>query len=119
MTVFVLTGAVFAFFNERFTRALTAEGARNQLEADLRELTSLHERLKQLDNERRIFVAFIENSPDFIGIADVSGKPVYVNRLVAVLTVVSCRPERCPTCSSVFGRPRTRVAEAPASAYPS
>src|SRR4030095_3925541 len=30
-------------------------------------------------DERRIFAALVENSSDFIGIADASGKPVYLN----------------------------------------
>ena len=38
-----------------------------------------NQRLKELANERRIFEALIENSSDFIGIADPHGKPTYVN----------------------------------------
>jgi PAS domain S-box-containing protein len=34
---------------------------------------------KKAEDERQVFVSFIENSPDFIGIADANGKPVYVN----------------------------------------
>jgi PAS domain S-box-containing protein len=34
---------------------------------------------KRLEDERQIFMAFFQNSPDFIGIADANGKPVYVN----------------------------------------
>jgi PAS domain S-box-containing protein len=36
-------------------------------------------KLKKVLDERRIFSALIENSSDFIGIADPSGKPVYLN----------------------------------------
>jgi PAS domain S-box-containing protein len=34
---------------------------------------------KQFEDERQVFVSFLENSPDFIGIADPNGKPVYPN----------------------------------------
>src|SRR5499427_8999094 len=34
---------------------------------------------KRIEDERQVFVSFLENSPDFIGIADANGKPVYVN----------------------------------------
>jgi len=34
---------------------------------------------KRIEDERQVFVSFLENSPDFIGIADPNGKPVYVN----------------------------------------
>jgi PAS domain S-box-containing protein len=33
----------------------------------------------RLEEERQLFAALVENSSDFIGIADPSGKPVYVN----------------------------------------
>jgi PAS domain S-box-containing protein len=34
---------------------------------------------RRMEDERQVFVSFLENSPDFIGIADPSGKPVYLN----------------------------------------
>ena len=34
---------------------------------------------KKAEDERQVFVSFLENSPDFIGIADPDGKPVYLN----------------------------------------
>jgi PAS domain S-box-containing protein len=34
---------------------------------------------RRAEDERHVFVSFLENSPDFIGIADPDGKPVYVN----------------------------------------
>ena len=34
---------------------------------------------KRAEDERQVFVSFLENSCDFIGIADPNGKPVYVN----------------------------------------
>jgi PAS domain S-box-containing protein len=34
---------------------------------------------KRIDDERQVFVSFLENSSDFIGIADPSGKPIYIN----------------------------------------
>jgi PAS domain S-box-containing protein len=34
---------------------------------------------KRIEDERQVFVSLLENSADFIGIADPNGKPVYVN----------------------------------------
>ncbi len=34
---------------------------------------------KRIEDERQVFVSLLENSSDFIGIADPSGKPIYVN----------------------------------------
>jgi PAS domain S-box-containing protein len=34
---------------------------------------------KRIEDERQVFISFLENSPDFIGIADPNGKPVYLN----------------------------------------
>lgn len=35
--------------------------------------------LRKRDEERQIFVSLLDNSSDFIGVADPSGKPIYVN----------------------------------------
>ena len=34
---------------------------------------------KRLEDERQVFVALLDNSSDFIGIADPNGKPIYLN----------------------------------------
>jgi PAS domain S-box-containing protein len=34
---------------------------------------------RRIEDERQVFVSFLENSADFIGIADPAGKPVYIN----------------------------------------
>ena len=34
---------------------------------------------RRIEDERQVFVSFLENSSDFIGIADPNGKPVYLN----------------------------------------
>jgi PAS domain S-box-containing protein len=34
---------------------------------------------RRIEDERQVFVSLLENSPDFIGIADPSGKPIYLN----------------------------------------
>jgi PAS domain S-box-containing protein len=47
--------------------------------AALEEIRNANESLKKAIDERRLFEALIENSSDFIGIADPSGKPVYLN----------------------------------------
>jgi PAS domain S-box-containing protein len=79
IVVFCATGVAFAFFHERLTRAIKAESAKQQLEIDLREMTELDRKLKQLVDERRVFAALVESSSDFIGIADADGRPSYVN----------------------------------------
>jgi PAS domain S-box-containing protein len=45
----------------------------------LEQLQVANERLQSTNDERRIFTALVENSSDFIGIADPTGRPVYVN----------------------------------------
>ncbi len=75
----LLAGAALAFLHGRLTRALKTAAAKRQLEADLRQMTALHARLERVVSECRMFSALIENSPDFIGIADASGKPLYLN----------------------------------------
>ncbi len=57
--VFAVMGVFFAVFHDR--------------------LRTVNARMKKLLDERRVFSALIENSPDFIGITDATGKPVYVN----------------------------------------
>jgi len=42
-------------------------------------VSTLQQRLRNLADQRRLLAALIENSPDFIGIADPSQKPVYLN----------------------------------------
>jgi PAS domain S-box-containing protein len=34
---------------------------------------------RRIEDERQVFVSFLENSPDFVGIADPGGRPIYVN----------------------------------------
>ena len=34
---------------------------------------------RRIEDERQVFVSFLENSSDFIGIADPNGKPIYLN----------------------------------------
>jgi PAS domain S-box-containing protein len=42
-------------------------------------ICALLQRLRDLADQRRMFEALIENSTDFIGIADRQGKPIYLN----------------------------------------
>jgi PAS domain S-box-containing protein len=68
LSVFFITGASISVIADRWIRA--------------------HERLQRVSEERRIFAALIDNSSDFVGIADATGTPVYVNpagrRMVAL-----------------------------------
>ena len=67
------SGVAFGVLYRQLTRA-------NRRVADaLAASERTNERLRQVINERRIFAALIENSSDFIGIADAKGKPIYVN----------------------------------------
>jgi PAS domain S-box-containing protein len=43
------------------------------------DIQSANDRLNRAIDERQVFAALIENSSDFIGIADPSGKPLYLN----------------------------------------
>jgi PAS domain S-box-containing protein len=71
--LFVMTGVLFSIFHGRLRRA-------NRAVADaLGASQQANESLRSVINERRIFAAVIDNSSDFIGIADAHGKPVYVN----------------------------------------
>jgi PAS domain S-box-containing protein len=71
--VYIAMGLAFSAFHERLRRA--SREAAVALAASQR----ANERLKNVIDERRVFAALIENSSDFIGIADANGKPVYVN----------------------------------------
>jgi PAS domain S-box-containing protein len=51
----------------------------------------MQQRLRNLADQRRLFAALIENSSDFIGIADPSQKPVYLNP--AGRAMVGLRPD--------------------------
>jgi PAS domain S-box-containing protein len=42
-------------------------------------VSALQHRLRKIADQRRLFAALIDNSGDFIGIADPSSKPVYIN----------------------------------------
>ncbi len=70
--VFVATGVLFGAFHDRLRR-VNADAIRTA-------------------RERRIFAALIENSSDFIGIADPTGTPIYLNP--AGRTMVGLAPER-------------------------
>lgn len=72
-TVFMTMGFVFSAFHGRLRRATRHAAA--ALAASQRANESLEKAIQQ----RRIFGALIENSSDFIGIADAAGKPIYVN----------------------------------------
>ena len=71
--VFIATGIAIASFIEQLRKAQRATSSA------LLALQQKNEKLEQAIKERQIFGALIENSSDFIGIADPDGKPVYVN----------------------------------------
>jgi len=57
--VFIATGVLFAAFHDRLKQGAA--------------------RLARTASERQIFAELVDNSTDFIGIADVTGRPIYVN----------------------------------------
>jgi len=57
-------------------------------QAFVRDITSR----RRMEDERQVFVSLIENAPDFIGIADPAGTPVYVNP--AGRKLVGLRPDQ-------------------------
>ena len=65
----------------RATWLAARQSERHELRAQgaLRESRLANARLTKALDERRILAALIENSSDFIGVADPSGKPTYVN----------------------------------------
>jgi PAS domain S-box-containing protein len=70
---YVSMGVIFSLVHERLRRAR---------QATVRAFAAIertNESMKKFVYDRRIFVAFTENSTDFIGIADAEGKPMYVN----------------------------------------
>ena len=71
--VFMASGVLFSVFHGRLKHANRSVAV--ALVASERANTAL----EKVVNERRIFAALIENSSDFIGIADPTGRPVYVN----------------------------------------
>jgi len=84
--VFITTGVLFGAFHERLRRA------NRRTEQALVSSEAANERLTRAIRERQLFGALIENSSDFIGIADPSGTPVYVNP--AGRRMVGLRPDQ-------------------------
>jgi PAS domain S-box-containing protein len=72
-SIFFATGVVFGVFNDRLRRA-----NRRTVET-LAATERANDALRQAIDERRVFTALIENSSDFIGIAEPTGKPIYLN----------------------------------------
>src|SRR4029077_12597626 len=71
--VFLGTGLLFVLFQERLRRV------HQQARAALATSRQANDRLQTVLDERLIFSALIENSSDFIGIADPNGKGLYLN----------------------------------------
>ena len=62
-----------------WTAARQSEQDELRAKAAFEESQAANERLKKALDERQMFLAFVENSSDFIGIADPAGKPIYLN----------------------------------------
>ncbi|MBN1210034.1 MAG: response regulator [Myxococcaceae bacterium] len=57
------------------------------------QLEALRRQRKRADMERQLFFALVENSSDFIGIADAEGRPIYVNPAGRRMVGLECPPE--------------------------
>jgi PAS domain S-box-containing protein len=71
--IFIALGVALSALQGRLRRADQARAGA------LAESERSNLQLKQLLNQRAIFTALIENSSDFIGIADAHGMPMYIN----------------------------------------
>jgi signal transduction histidine kinase len=71
--VFVTIGVTISLFHERLLR--TRRALNGALENSERANADLNQAIKR----QHVFTALLDNSSDFIGIADPDGKPVYVN----------------------------------------
>jgi PAS domain S-box-containing protein len=58
---------------------IRAEKEERRANLALRDILQTNENLKRVSDQRRIFECLVENSSDFIGIADPQGKPTYIN----------------------------------------
>jgi PAS domain S-box-containing protein len=113
-SLFVLTMAGL-ILRTTWRAGRTAEHEELRAQASLTALTRVNERLSEAIRERQILAALVEASPDFIGIADPGGKPVYLNpggrRMVGLepdfpietITILDCyTPEQRPFASDVI-----------------
>jgi signal transduction histidine kinase len=71
--VFLMIGVTISLFHERLSR--TSRALAGALDNSERVNEALNEAVKR----QHVFTALVDNSSDFIGIADPDGKPVYVN----------------------------------------
>jgi PAS domain S-box-containing protein len=71
--IFVVMGFIVSTLHRRLRRA------NRNAAVLLARSHRVNDRLKRTLMERRLFAAVIENSSDFIGIADARGKPIYLN----------------------------------------
>ena len=77
--------SIFLVATVGFLLRTTWQAARHSEQQELQARSALREsylanaRLSTALDERRIFAALIENSSDFIGVADPNGKPTYLN----------------------------------------
>jgi len=71
--IFVVMGVATSIMNERLQRA------NEDLKRTLIRSRNTTRRLRRAVRHRRLLSALIENSADFIGIADPKGKPLYLN----------------------------------------
>lgn len=78
VSLFVLAMAAF-ILRTTWGSARSSEFEERRARTSLDELTRVNERLNLAIRERQIFAALVRASPDFIGIADPNGKPVYLN----------------------------------------
>ena len=71
--LFIAIGVTISIFHEQLRRA------NRRAKLALERAERANEALARIAKERRIFAALVENAWDFIGIADATGRPVYLN----------------------------------------
>jgi signal transduction histidine kinase len=71
--VFLTIGVTISLFHERLSRT------RRALAGVLENSERANKELNQAVRRQHVFAALLDNSPDFIGIADPDGKPLYLN----------------------------------------
>jgi diguanylate cyclase (GGDEF)-like protein/PAS domain S-box-containing protein len=85
--VFVAMGVLFSLFHGRLReinrKALVSlaavQSAHDEINRLYEEAKQARDAIAEREERLKIFAALIENSSDFIGIADPNGKPIYVN----------------------------------------
>jgi PAS domain S-box-containing protein len=81
------------FYTEVITALKNTEDVLKQAEAELKQYQEKLENYKKTEEERQNFVSLVENSSDFIAIAALDGKTLYINEAGQKLVGVDTKEE--------------------------